>query len=273
MTESRKIAPIAEDQSLEKATVSSFVATGVMKLIPGYVAERAIVVGDPKRANFLASLLEDPKCVAKCREFYTYTGTYKGKKITVASHGIGGGGASMCFEELIKAGVKVMIRAGTCGSIQPQYREASLIVATGAVRSDGVTDRLIPREYPACADFRVLNALVNQLKYEKSKDPSLAYAVGLCTTEGPFYDGPLGNKNDFWRKAGVLAIEMEVSVLYVIASLRGIQAGAILNVDNYIFQRLETGTYNPHRGIVQKGIERMCQIALDAIVNIAIEGE
>eukprot|EP01121_Diplochlamys_sp_Union-15-3_P015425 TRINITY_DN5095_c0_g1_i2.p1 TRINITY_DN5095_c0_g1~~TRINITY_DN5095_c0_g1_i2.p1 ORF type:complete len:259 (+),score=36.90 TRINITY_DN5095_c0_g1_i2:68-844(+) len=247
---------------------NDYVVTGVMKLIPGTIAPRAIVVGDPKRANYLASLMEDAKCVAKCREFYTYTGTYKGKKVTVASHGIGGGGASMCFEELIKAGVRVIIRAGTCGSIQPEYREASLIVATGAVRSDGVSDRLIPREYPAVADFRVVNALVSQLKYEKSKENSLNYAVGLCTTEGPFYDGPLGNKNDFWRKSGVLAIEMEVSVLYVIASIRGIQAGAILNVDNYIFQRLETGTYNPHRGIVQKGIEKMCQIALNSIVEV-----
>jgi len=192
------------------------------------------------------------------------------KKITVASHGIGGGGASMCFEELIKAGVKVMIRAGTCGSIQPEYREASLIVATGAVRSDGVTDRLVPREYPACADYRVVNALVTQLKHEKQKDAALNYAVGYCATEGPFYDGPLGNKNEFWRKTGVFAIEMEVSVLYIVASIRGIQAGAILNVDNYIFQRLETGTYNPHRGVVQKGIERMCQIALEAIVTVDV---
>lgn len=69
--------------------------------------------------------------VANNREYYTISGTYKGVPVTVSSHGVGGGGASMQFHELIDAGAKVIIRAGTCGSFQPHLREGSLIVVSG----------------------------------------------------------------------------------------------------------------------------------------------
>jgi uridine phosphorylase len=53
------------------------------------------------------------------------------------------------------------------------------------------------------------------------------------------YDGPLGNQNELWAKIGVKALEMEVSTLLVIASLRGVRAAALLNVDHCVFQRAE----------------------------------
>jgi len=98
----------------------------------------------------------------------------------------------------------------------------------------------------------------------------MKYKVGLCVTEGCFYDGPLGNLNAFWQKANVCCIEMECAVLFVIAEIRGVKAGSILNVDNYIFERLETETnsYNPHREVVQEGTKKICQIALDAIIKL-----
>lgn len=84
---------------------------------------------------------------------------------------------------------------------------------------------------------------------------------------GVFYDGPLGNKNEFWQKCGVKAVEMEASVLFVMSTLRNVKTGCILNVDNYIFQRYCTRTfmllqlttrldpnneegYKPHRSVV-----------------------
>jgi len=212
----------------------------------------------------VSELMQDVTCVASNREYHTYTGKYKGKRVTVASHGVGGGGASMCFEELIQAGAKVIIRAGTCGSLQPQLKEAAMVIASAAVRRDGVTDLLIHKEFPAVSDHTIVAAL----EQAASKKEGLNWKTGIIVTEGVFYDGKLGNSNSLWASAGVLAVEMEASVLFVIASIRGIRAGCALNVDNYIFERLSEKSegYQPHRQVVQQGTELMCQVVLDAIV-------
>ena len=70
------------------------------------------------------------------REYHVYTGSYKGVKLTVASHGVGASGANVLFYELITSGAKVIIRAGTCGSFGPRPR-GSHIIATASVRNDG----------------------------------------------------------------------------------------------------------------------------------------
>jgi len=240
-------------------------AIGIMKLTTGTVAPLVIVVGDPARATTISEFLSDVNCVGNNREYLTYTGIYKGVRVTVASHGVGGGGASMAFEELINAGAKILIRAGTCGSFRPEYREGNLVVVTGAVRRDGVTDSLIYKEYPAVAHHRVIACLEDSVIAHGVK-----YITGLCVTEGCFYDGPLGNINSLWQKANVCCIEMECSVLFVIAQIRGVKAGAILNVDNYIFERLEstTNNYKPHRDIVLQANKTMGLITLDAIVKM-----
>lgn len=170
----------------------------------------------------------------------------------------------MCFEELIKLGAKVLIRGGTCGSLQPTLTEGNLIVVTGAVRRDGVTDMLVPPSFPAVSDVRIVS------KLEKTAlESGIPYEVGLCVSEGVFYDGPLGNQNELWAKIGVKAIEMEVSTLFVIASLRGVRAGAILAVDNYVFDRAENNEdYNPHKEIVLEGTRKMCRLLLDTIVQL-----
>jgi len=214
-----------------------------LKIKPSQISPLVIVVGDPKRAKYVSQLLENPVRVAKNREYYTFVGNYKGKKITVTSHGVGGGGASVCFEELIQAGAKVIIRAGTCGSLNPNYRDGSILAVTGAVREDGVTDNLVPKGFPAIADWRVVKSVIKTL--ENTKD--INFGQGIIVTEGPFYGGVLPGKNELWQKAGVNAVEMELSVLFVISSLRGILSGGILTVDNYIFDRLKGTQYSPER--------------------------
>jgi len=235
--------------------------SGIMNLVANSLPKLCLVMGAPERAKKCSELLKDVKVIAMNREYHTYTGTWKGVPITVASHGVGGGGASMAFEELIAAGCKTIIRAGTCGSISSKYREASLIVATASVREDGVSNLLVPVEYPAVADYQVVESLLSTLK-----GTNIIHGAGIVVTAGNFYDGVLGNKNDIWVKANVLAIEMEISVLFVIASLRGIRAGAILNVDNYIYERKE---YEPNKAAVVKGTEKMLEVALDSLIKLA----
>jgi len=244
-------------------------AKGIMKIDPRNIFPRVLVAGDPGRIKYLATLLEEAHIVGDNREYYTVSGKYKGVPVSLASHGVGGGGASMAFQELMDAGAKIIIRAGTCGSFQPHVREASLIVVSGAVRRDGVTELLVPLAYPALAHHHVIGALEDAAR---SHQPPLVFDTGLTVTEGVFYDGPLGNKNEFWQKCGVKSVEMEASVLFTMASLRGVKTGGVLNVDNYIFERLsEKGEgYKPHRQVVKEGTERMCQVALEALIKIPI---
>eukprot|EP01113_Clastostelium_recurvatum_P006399 TRINITY_DN1288_c0_g1_i2.p2 TRINITY_DN1288_c0_g1~~TRINITY_DN1288_c0_g1_i2.p2 ORF type:complete len:266 (-),score=82.14 TRINITY_DN1288_c0_g1_i2:3-800(-) len=228
----------------------------------------AVVVGDPLRAKRISELLTNVTPLAMNREYHTYVGTYEGVELAVMSHGIGAGGASCAFEELIQAGVTTIIRAGTAGSFDPRYREGALVIATGAVRDDGVSPGLVPLGYPALSNYEVVQALIDSTK--NHPDVS-SYGVGIVTTVGHFYDGPAGNNNKLWASAKVLAIEMEISILLVIASLRGIRAGAAANIDNYIFEREVSEKYEPHREVVHQGTYRMIRVVLSAAARLAKE--
>ena len=85
-------------------------------------------------------------------------------------------------------------------------------------------------------------------------------------TTGAFYPGPEGLPNNYYSKAGVIAVEMEVSALFVIASLHGVKAGAILAIDG-IAVDFDAGKYNPHRERVKEAIEEEIVLALEALTN------
>lgn len=74
----------------------------------------------------------------------------------------------------------MIVRAGTCGSINPNFRDGSILAVTAAVRSDGVTDYLVPKGYPAVADWRVVQAICNALQ----KATGIKYGEGIVVTEG-----------------------------------------------------------------------------------------
>jgi len=246
--------------------MSAPAVTSICQIPFNTLPSACVVVGDPLRAERIAGMLENSRKVGANREYHTYVGNWKGATIAVASHGVGGGGASCCFEELIQAGVTTIIRAGTAGSFDERFKEGSMIVATGAFRADGVSDGLVPIGYPAVSHYEVVQALVDSSKGYKE----INAGVGLVCTVGHFYDGPLGNHNRLWADAKVLAIEMEISILLVIASIRGIRAGAVVNIDNYIFEREVSKAYEPNRAVVHEGTHRMIRVALDAAAKLSV---
>ncbi|KYQ90106.1 uridine phosphorylase [Tieghemostelium lacteum] len=246
--------------------MSDIKLTPICLLPIGKLPTVCVVVGDPNRAKLVSErLFQNSSAVSAVREYHCYRGLWKDVELLVMSHGIGGGGASVCFEELIQAGVTTIIRAGTAGSFDPRYKEGSLIIATGAVRSDGVSEGLVPLGYPAVCDHQVVGSLIESAK---SRD-NINYGVGIITTVGHFFDGPLGNHNKLWARSKVLAIEMEASILLIIASLRGIRAGCCVNIDNYIFERELTDRYEPNKDVVHQGTIRMLEVTLDASIKLA----
>ena len=227
------------------------------------VPERVIVCGDPKRAHQIASLLKETKILGQNREYHSYSGTWKGVTVAVVSHGVGAPGAAVCFEELILGGTRKLIRVGTAGSYQAELPPGSLVVSTSSVRRDGLTSQLVPEGVPAVADRHLVESLVGAAN---RLNTDLVVKEGMTLTLDAFYSGVLEFPHQLYKKAGVLAAEMECSALFVIAALRGAQAGAILAIDGFADADL-LEVYNPHTDTVAKAIEAEALIALDAITN------
>lgn len=228
--------------------------------------EFAIVCGDPRRAAVIAAKLDGAKELANAREYRTFVGEYKGVKVAVVSHGVGSPGAAVCFEELIKGGVKTLIRVGTAGSYSAEHPAGSLIVSTAAVRADGLTKQLVPDGFPAIADSEIVDAL-----YESALATEGIVKKGITVTLDVFFSGVVEVPHKQYKQAGVLAVEMEIAALYVVASLRGARAGAIVALDGYADSDL-AAEYDPHTNVVANAVEREINAALEAIAKLAANG-
>ncbi len=228
------------------------------------IPERVLVVGDPARAAKVAERLGDVRHVGTNREYATYVGTHHGTTVGVVSHGVGAAGAGVCFEELWRAGAQRIIRAGTCGGMQPDVVDGHLVIVTGAVREDGLTERLVPMSFPALASTDVVVAL------RSAALGSEHIHEGVALTGAVFYPSDvLGSDLALWQKAGVTAVEMECSALFITAALHGREAGAVLAVDGnpLIEKDDDMSGYDPHRPVVHEAVDRMIAIALDALVT------
>ncbi|MEV7834630.1 nucleoside phosphorylase [Streptomyces subrutilus] len=227
---------------------------------------RAVVVGDPARAAAVAGLLDDAEEVSSHREYRVFRGVWRGLPVTVASHGVGGPGAILLFQELADAGVRTLIRFGTAGAMRRGIGDGDLVVAEAAVRDDGVTQQLVPAEYPAVSAPEAVLALTRA-----AREAGAPHHRGIVWTRAAFQPGliPLTS----YDRAELAAIEMELSALFVTASLRGLVAGGVLVVDGANADELVdtegTGGYNPHRDVVAEGVARGSVVALDALRILA----
>ncbi|WP_025135038.1 nucleoside phosphorylase [Leucobacter sp. PH1c] len=230
------------------------------------LADRALVVGDPGRAARVAEQLDDVRQLSANREYHVYAGSYRGVPVTVASHGVGAAGAAVCFEELARGGVTRIIRSGTAGGIQPEVVDGAIVVATGAVRADGISHQLVPSEFPAIATPELTIAL-----RAAAEQTGLRTHSGIVLTGDMFYpsDVIVGIDHQMWQRAGIVAVEMEASALFVIASLHGIEAGAVFAIDgNPLAAKNDSmDGYDPYREIVTQAVDGALTSALDVLVS------
>ena len=224
---------------------------------PGDVGRYVLLPGDPFRTDYIASFLDDAKLVAHNREHKTWTGSLCGVPVSVTSTGMGGPSAAIAIEELIHCGADTFIRIGTAGRLCPESQDKSIqgIIATGAVRAEGLTGEYVPYEYPAIADRHVVAALA-----DSAEEFGYNFKEGIVHCKDSFYgqidpDGlPNGDmlkgKWKAWEKSRVMATEMETATLFIIASIRGCRAGSILS-----FQSMEE-TVNVVRSALLKLITK-----------------
>lgn len=236
-----------------------------IRLGEGDLNERALVCGDPARAEEISKLLDDPVCLNRNREYFSFSGKWKGVPISVVSHGVGCAGASFAFESMMKIGVKVIIRVGTCGGMQDGIDAGKIVIATASCRDDGVTDRMLPPGYPAICNDEVIHALQKSAQQNK-----VEYEKGLILTTALLYPSLMGSSVKLYAKAGVKALENEVSGLLVLAGIYGVKAGAILAADAKAFELHDPADYRPSQDVVVNAIETQIKIALDALVDIEV---
>ncbi|NNE96424.1 MAG: nucleoside phosphorylase [Acidimicrobiales bacterium] len=222
--------------------------------------ERVVVVGDPARAAKVAERLDDSRSMAAKREYHSYRGRWNDIEVMVVSHGVGSAGAGVCFSEIIRGGARRIIRAGTCGGLQPDVADGDLVVAIGAVRDDGYSRGVVPLAYPAVADPGITAAL-------QSHAPGAHR--GIVLTSDVFYPSAvLGSNLPQWQAAGCIAVEMECAALFVAASLSGVAAGAVLAVDGNPLADSDESMedYNPDRQVVADAVSDMIDAGLNALV-------
>ncbi|MDC7246376.1 MAG: uridine phosphorylase [Sphaerochaetaceae bacterium] len=208
--------------------------TGVqyhIHLKKGDVGRYVILPGDPKRCKKIASYFDDPEFVADSREYVTYSGYLEGEKVSVTSTGIGGPSASIAIEELHNCGADTFIRMGTCGGIALPVMGGDVVIATGAIRNEGTSREYAPIEFPAVADFEIVQALQQAAVQLKKR-----YHVGIVQCKDSFYGQhspetkpvsyELQNKWEAWKRLNTLASEMESAALFVVASYLGVRCGS-----------------------------------------------
>ena len=115
-------------------------ATAHMNAAPGDFAETVLMPGDPLRAQYIAeTFLDDARRVTDVRNMWGYTGSYKGKPVSVMAHGMGIPSASIYTHELItEYNVRRVIRVGSCGTTHPDVQLRDIVIAMGASTDSSV---------------------------------------------------------------------------------------------------------------------------------------
>jgi len=223
---------------------------------PGDYAESCLLPGDPLRAQYIAdTFLEGVVQVNAERGLLGYTGTWQGKRVSVQGTGMGCPGAAIVFEELIQLGVTKLLRVGTCGGLQADHALGDLIVALTAVPADSTAAHLVADE-PHCptASWELIHEAVHV-----AKTGDMQLRVGPIVSSDLFYN-PDDGQYARWSKRGILAVEMEASVLFTLGALRGVQTGCLLTVSDIVVQGEFVRISDDD---LRSAVDRMTKIALD----------
>jgi purine-nucleoside phosphorylase len=197
----------------------------------GAFAPTVLMPGDPLRAKHIAeTFLTDAVCINTVRNMFGYTGTYKGKPVSVLGSGMGVPSMSIYATELVKFyGVKNIIRIGSCGALPLDVQVRDVVIGMGASTDSSVNrNRLGGLDFAAIASFELLEKAV-----AAARAKNINVKVGNVFTSDLFYN-PSETLFDTLQKYGVLAVEMEAAGLYGVAAEYGINALAIFTVSDHI---------------------------------------
>lgn len=198
----------------------------------GDIAKTVLMPGDPLRAKFIAeTYLEDVVCFNKVRNMLGFTGTYKGKKVSVMGHGMGIPSIGIYSYELFHDyGVDNIIRIGSAGGISDSVKLRDIVIGMGAsTNSNYAAQYKLPGTFAPIADFGLLRKAV-----DAADKLNIKTVVGNILSSDTFYSDDL-EANVLWQKMNILAVEMEAAALYMNAARTGKKALCILTVSDHVF--------------------------------------
>ncbi len=196
----------------------------------GDIASKVLLPGDPMRARFIAeNFLEDAVCYNEVRGMLGYTGTYKGKRVSVQGTGMGMPSMHIYASELMEVyGAKQLIRVGTCGSLREGIELKDVIIAmTSTTDSNMNRDRFGSISFAPAASFDLLKKA-----YERAQADQVKAVVSNIFTSDKFYDDRGKEKNSLLASYGVAAVDMETCELYTLAAKYGTDALTMLTVSD-----------------------------------------
>ena len=222
----------------------------------GEIAETVIMAGDPLRAKLMAErFLENPVQYNNVRGMLGFTGTYKGKRVSVQGHGMGIPSIGIYTYELYNFyGVKTIIRVGSAGAMHPDLHIGDLVIAMGAcTNSNYASQYRLPGTFAPIADFDLTRRAV-----EAAEKFGFRYKVGNVYSSDIFYD-EYSSLAD-WQKMGVLAVDMEAPALYMNAARSGNRALCICTIsDSLVTGEATTAEQR------QTGFTNMMEVAFSLI--------
>lgn len=198
---------------------------------PENIAKTVLMPGDPLRSEFVArNYLEDAFLFNNVRGVCGYTGTYKGKRVSVMASGMGMPSIGIYSYELFNFfEVDNIVRIGSAGAISEKLSLRDIILGMGACTNSNYAEQYhLNGSYAPIASYELLKKaaeLAEKLKYK--------YHVGNLLSSDTFYND-LPDDTLSWKKMGVLAVEMEAAALYMNAARAGKNALAICTVSDSI---------------------------------------
>lgn len=223
----------------------------------GEIADTILLPGDPLRAKYIAeTFLEDATCYNEVRNMFGYTGTYKGKRISVQGTGMGVPSISIYVNELMQSyDVQKLIRVGTCGAIQKDVKVRDVILAQTASTDSRFNQITFGMDYAPAANFELLKNA-----YDAGVEKGLNIKVGNVFTADMFYND--NAQHEKWAQYQILALEMETSALYTLAAKFGRQALSVLTVSDHLITGEETTSEER-----QTTFNEMIEVALEAAIK------
>ena len=226
----------------------------------GDIAETVLLPGDPKRAKWIAeNYLENLFCYTDIRGMLGFTGTYKGKKVSIQGTGMGIPSISIYITELMKDyGVKNLIRVGSAGSYQKDVKIRDVVIAMSTSTDSNINNRRFNgANFSPTANFELF---LTALKVAEEKN--IKIKAGNVLTSDEFYN----DNSDYYKKwadFGVLAVEMETAGLYTLAAKYKAKALSILTISDSLVSPEIT---SPEER--EKTFSEMIELALETAIRI-----
>ncbi len=222
---------------------------------PGDYADTVLLPGDPLRAKWIAeNFFDNARQVNSVRNCLGFTGTWKGKPISVQATGMGQPSTAIYVHELLNAyKVKNLIRVGTAGGLNAKVKVRDLVIALTASTDSAINKHFEPYTYAPFADYDLLSTSV-----ELARARGFKTHVGSIVSSDTFYVPDGVESYGALTRHGVLAVEMEASTIYTHAARFNARALVICTISDCLITGEEIDASER-----QTSLTDMVELALD----------